>query len=282
MSFLGRMQQNDAWCKGASQQGSRPSMSAETNAMVWLVVELVLVGVVSLVGLGYLAVRLALPLRKAPTPGPTVPKGFGAVTCELVGGSSTLISPISGRVCVAWQLEFRGTDSTSLLRGRCTANWCDELLVRLPSGDAVTIALPERGVVVNGLHRQDGEFEAFKHKVEGAKGGEVPHDLDRAEFQEVSIAPGDPLVVVGTFESTPAGGDPMRRGEFGAGRVRLLIPPRSSRRAVAAILQSEDYRELGWRGKAALRSFFDLLGLWLGLYGFYFALRLSAFVGPGL
>ena len=89
-------------------------------------------------------------------------------------------------------------------------------------------------------------------------------------------------VVVGTFESTPAGGDPMRRGEFGAGRVRLLIPPRSSRRAVAAILQSEDYRELGWRGKAALRSFFDLLGLWLGLYGFYFALRLSAFVGPGL
>ena len=248
----------------------------------WLVLELVLVGVVSLVGLGYLAVRLACPLRKVPTPGPTVPKGFGAVTCELLGGSSTLSAPITGRACVAWQLEFRGSDSTSLLRHRCTANWCDELLVRLPSGDAVTVALPECGVVVNGLYRQGGGFDAFKHRAEGAKGGEVSSWLHGAEFQEVSIAPGDPLVVVGTFESTPAGGDPMRRGEFGGDRVRLLIPPRSSRRAVAAILQSEDYHDLGWRGKPALRSFFDLLGVWLTLYGCYFTFRLIQFAEQGM
>lgn len=256
-------------------------MSPETNAIVWLVVELVLVGLVSFVGLGYLSVRLLRPLRKVPTPGPTVPKGFGAVTCELLGGSSTLISPISGRACVAWQLDYRDSDSESILRHRCTASWCDALFVRLPSGDAVTVELPEWGLIVNGLHRQAGDFEAIRHRTEGAKGGSVSQLLDCAEFQEVSIAPGDPLVVVGTFESTPAGGDPMRRGEFGGDRVRLLIPPRSPRHAVAAILQSEDYRELGWRGKAAVVAFLAPQGAWLILYGIYFALRISLFGGSG-
>ena len=55
-------------------------MSPETPAIIWLVVELVLVGVVSFAGLGYLWVRLSRPLGKVPTPGPTVPDGFGAVT----------------------------------------------------------------------------------------------------------------------------------------------------------------------------------------------------------
>lgn len=234
------------------------------------IVQALVVALLSFAVLGYLMARFKFPVRRFPTPRLDIPTGFGALECDVIEGTPGLTAPISREPCVGWQIEGRSVDAAFGPLSRGTGDWCDEILVRLRSGEVVVLQLPAGKVWVSSERRCKGDVDhEWSMKPETRGGGGLG---GMEAFEESVVLPGDHVFIVGLFIPEDGTEHPMRRDGAVNRKASLAWPAGIRGEKYAAVVHAGPYAELGWRGRRARRWFFAVWPLWLAFYAVYVAI----------